>query len=404
MVRSLFSFFTVALLAASLAPTSAVAGFEWGGDCSSGSGNFIEFVAQGSLSEVGEIPAGKVDVVIELASPQDVDIQLIDVQTGDEIIAWPNGLLNGPSEACATYDGVEYCWSGYNGDQTAGGKGNESIEINGTTNRPLLMKAYGYQAGNSDVTYSFFAEPTCYEIGEGEFSQYIPQNGVQTIGSIPVGMVGIDIELTAAGGNDLDVQLIDDIDGTEIVAWPSGLLNGATAQSVTYHGMTIEWSGYNGIDGNWGHESIVITGAVSRPLTMRAFGFQAGSAEVTYEWGDGVDDFCGGIGALQCVEGLYCKEAYNNYADAGGSCHTELWCGSESGAESDCANVIHPAVPGFFTCQEFSCSWQGCANPMDPRYTYVATSLAQCQVIRFACPPNEDFFSNACGCGCLAAE
>jgi hypothetical protein len=23
-------------------------------------------------------------------------------------------------------------------------------------------------------------------------------------------------------------------------------------------------------------------------------------------------------------------------------------------------------------------------------------------VIRFVCPPNEDFFSNACGCGCFA--
>ncbi|MCO4770238.1 MAG: hypothetical protein KDA24_09430 [Deltaproteobacteria bacterium] len=392
-----------ALACASLAPTPAVAGFDWGGDCSSGSGSFVEFVPQGTFSEVGEIPEGKVGVSIDLESPRDVDIQLIDVWTGTEIIAWPNGLLNGPSYGCTTFDAVEYCWSGYNGDQTSDGKGNESIEINGTTNRPLVMKAFGYQAGDSDVSYAFSGDPTCYEIGEGNFQQFIPQNGVETIGDIPLGKVNVEIELNAGGGNDLDVQLIDAIDGTEIVAWPSGILSGAGQQQTTYHGMTITWSGYNGINGNWGHESIEIAGAVTRPLTMRAFGFQSGDAEVDYEWGDGVGATCGGIAALQCDDGLFCKEWQTNVpADPAGACHTEMWCMSDSTAQNDCGNVIHPMVPGFFSCFEFSCSWQACANPTDPRYTYVATSVAQCSVLRYVCPPNEDFFSNACGCGCVA--
>ncbi len=389
------------LLPLTLLATPAYGSFDWGGDCTSGDGNFVEFVPQAAFAEVGVIPAGKVNVDIELTSANDVDIQLIDEATGTEIIAWPNGLLNGPANGCATYEGVEYCWSGYNGDQTANGKGNEFIQINGTTNRSLVMKAYGYQAGNSDVTYSFGAEPTCYEIGDGAFAQWIPQNGISTIGDIPMGKVNVEIELQAGGGRDLDIQLIDGIDGTEIIAWPSGILSGAGSQTTTYQGMTIQWSGYNGINGNWGHENIVISGAVTRPLTMRAFGFQSGDADVTYAWGDGVGDTCGGIAALQCDDGLWCKEwQQGDIADPAGACHTELWCMSDATAANDCANVIHPMIPGFFSCPEFSCSWQACAAPSDPRYTFVSNSVAQCQVIRFVCPPNEDFFSNACGCGC----
>ncbi len=386
-----------------LVPTAALAGFDWGGDCTSGSGTFVEFINQGSLTEVGEIPSGKVDVTIELESPRDLDIQLLDLDTGTEIIAWPNGLLNGPSGGCTTYEGVEFCWSGYNGDQTPAGKGNEFIEINGTTNRPLLMKAYGYQAGDSDVTYSFFAEPTCYEVGDGAFAQYIPQNGIETIGDIPMGKVNIDIELAAGGGRDLDVQLIDSVDGTEIVAWPGGILSGATTQSTTYHGMQIVWSGYNGIQGDWGHESIEIVGAVTRPLTMRAFGFQSGDADVTYSWGAGVGASCMGSGAISCQDGLWCKQLQQgSILDPEGECHTEMWCGSDSGSEADCSNVIHPMVPGFFSCFEFSCNWQACSNPTDPRYNYVSDSVAVCQTVRYLCPPNEDAFSNACGCGCIS--
>jgi len=44
-------------------------------------------------------------------------------------------------------------WSGYNG--THGHKGNEYITITGETSEMLVMKVFGYQAGEADVTYSW---------------------------------------------------------------------------------------------------------------------------------------------------------------------------------------------------------------------------------------------------------
>jgi len=349
---------------------------------------------------VGTIPAGKADVIISLTADADVDIQLIDALTGVGIIAWPDGELSGAGEACTTWQGVEYCYSGYNGGQTAGTYGNEWIEIHGVTNRELTMRAFGYAAGDADVAYSFETTPTCGEVGDGAFGQWVPQNATTEVGTIEVGVTGVAIELAAGGGADVDVQLIDPADGTEIVAWPSGLLNGPEAATVEYRGMTIAYSGYNGIDEDWGHETIEIAGAVTRPLLMRAFGYQSGQAEVTYSWGEGIGATCGGIAALNCTDALYCKAWQEGVADAAGACHTELWCGGNESAIADCNNVLHIAVPGYFSCVDYRCSYNACDAATDPAYNFVSTSLDQCSRIRYACAEGQAPFSNGCGCGC----
>jgi hypothetical protein len=238
--------------------------------------------------DVGEIPPSKNNVEISLDSVEDVDIQLIDKETGHEIIAWPNGDLNGASEECTTYEGVQYCYSGYNGDCSTSSNGTngcsygkEWIRVTGATNRQLVMKAFGYAAGEASVDYSWDALPDCVDAGSGTFAQNILRNAIIDVGMIPEGKQNIKIELTSP--EDVDIQLYDGDDA--LIKWPDGRINGPGVQNLTHNGMTITWSGYNGDGTNLGNEYIHIQGEVTADLTMKAFGYAEGNAQVDYAWG-----------------------------------------------------------------------------------------------------------------------
>ena len=343
-----------ALALCALLPATASAGFDWGADCDSGYGTFEQYIPWDDVAVVGEIPAGKLDVRIDLESPTDVDVQLIDVFTGEEIIAWPNGLLSGPSEDCVDYEGLVFCYSGYDGDQSPWGRGNEWIEITGSTNRPLEMRAFGYESGQAWVDYSFEAASTCAEIGDGAFAQWVPRDDVADVGLIDTGVTNVAIDLWAEAGADLDIQLIDPATGEEVIAWPYGLLSGPGLQSIDYAGALIEWSGYNGIDGDWGNERIDIYGELSRPLLMRAYGYQAGFADVTYGWGYGVGESCASDSG--CDDGLWCKDD-DTQGWSQGTCHTASWCADTYSASWDCSTLQQPTAWGWWDCVDFTCSW-----------------------------------------------
>ena len=258
-------------------------GFNWGGACEAGSGDFQQPIEHRKTKVVGDVPKSKANVRITLESTQDVDVQLIDKSTGHEIIAWPNGDLNGAGESCTTYHGVEYCYSGYNGDGT--NLGHEWIEVRGETNRNLVMKAYGYAAGDAKVEYQWEAPANCVDKGCGDFEQPIAQQATVTVGDIPAGKASVKIYLDS--DKDVDVQLIDKSTGHEIIAWPNGDLNGASEACTTYQGVEYCYSGYNGDQGpnGLGREWIEVKGTTNRELTMKAFGYRAGDAFVEYAWG-----------------------------------------------------------------------------------------------------------------------
>jgi len=261
--------------------TPETGGFDWGTACEAGSGTFNQPIAKDGKVEVGEIPPSRHGVYIKLTSDEDVDIQLIDKETGFELIAWPSGKLNGHDEACTTHEGVEYCWSGYNGDGT--NYGHEWIEIKGASNRTMIMKAFGYKAGTAVVDYSWDAPPAgeCVDAGSGTFTQDIAKGTTTDVGVIPAGKVNVKVSLTCE--TDVDIQIYDG--DKAIVMWPSGILSGSSKQYTEYEGMTVIYSGYNGDGTNLGHEYIVIQGTLTKDLTMKAYGYKAGDAQVDYFWG-----------------------------------------------------------------------------------------------------------------------
>nr|ABY56067.1 phospholipase A1 [uncultured bacterium pFosPlaG] len=271
--------------------SSAFAGFDWGGASCSGSGTFQQAIARNDVVVVGDIPVGKQEVLIELRSDQDVDIQLFDKNTGLKIVQWPDGILNGPSKGTTLHGGFVIEYSGYNGDGT--GSGHEYIKIYGTVDEPLTMKAFGYAAGTATVEYSWEGTENCTEgparSGSGTFQQDITQNAVVEVGELPAGLTNVNIDLIS--DRDVDIQLFDKNNGTKIVQWPNGILNGAGKVTTTYGSVTIEYSGYNGDGTGSGHEYIRIMGKLDRPLIMKAFGYASGYATINYSWGLNQSDY-----------------------------------------------------------------------------------------------------------------
>lgn len=257
-----------------------------------GSGTFQQQIPLYGTVTVGELPVGISGVEINLSSSEDVDIQLFDKETGERIIHWPYGLLSGSGYQSLVYHDVFIEWSGYNGDGS--GPGHEFIRISGAndasapTSRAFVMKVFGYSAGLADVTYRWDGA-NCDDTtgGSGSFEQHIEKDAIVNVGKVPVGISNLEIKL--ASEEDVDLQLYDADNGTTIVAWPTGLLKGATTQSVLYEGMEIEWSGYNGDGVNPGHEYIKIIGVTTKNLIIKAFGYQTGTAIVTYSWGGNND-------------------------------------------------------------------------------------------------------------------
>lgn len=253
-----------------------------------GSDTFQQQITLNEIVEIGELPTGITGIAVNLKSEVDIDIQLYDKETGEKIIGWPDGILAGNGYQSHEYKGTLVEWSGYNGDGS--GLGNEYIKVSNAddsssaTTRAFVMKVFGYSAGLADVNYSWDgADCNVSDGGNNSFQQTIVQNTIVKVGDIPTDINDLYIELKS--DEDVDIQIYDADNGKAIVAWPDGLLNRATKNSVTYEGMSIEWSGYNGDGTNPGNEYIKITGQTTKNLTMKVFGYHSGEATVNYSWG-----------------------------------------------------------------------------------------------------------------------
>ena len=156
----------------------------------------------------------------------------------------------------------------------------------------------------ANAAFDFCPENSNAEGGSGSFQQEIPLNGIVEIGELPIGLSEIEIFLTATV--DIDIQLYDKETGEKIIHWPNGILSGSGYQSTVYHGIKIEWSGYNGDGTGAGNEFIKLSdnndpsAPMSRAFIMKVFGYHAGIADVNYSWGGTNCDTSGsGNGSFQ---------------------------------------------------------------------------------------------------------
>jgi hypothetical protein len=128
-------------------------------------GEFRTTVDKGEVTQLGEIPKGKLDLRVELESSVDIDIQLYDIdnttrfEEGEAIVAYceGEGCNFGPltrfEPVNGTYAGMQLAYSGWDGQRDFWGS--EYLRVTGLITRTLSMGLLGYEKGSARVIYSF---------------------------------------------------------------------------------------------------------------------------------------------------------------------------------------------------------------------------------------------------------
>merc|ERR1712188_350492 len=141
-------------------------------------------------------------------------------------------------------------------------------------------------------TFKFEVEPC--KGGKGNFEKKLKQGKRAKVGIIPAKQNNVEVTLKTK--KDVDLEVWGPQGKIAIVAWdcanhnkihktPTKCLDTSYKKSIEYAGAIIEYSGYNGQNGNLGHEYIKIKGKSAEPLTIQAYAYRAGTAKVDYSWG-----------------------------------------------------------------------------------------------------------------------
>eukprot|EP00946_MAST-07B_sp_MAST-7B-sp1_P005337 g5337.t1 len=296
----------------------ALGSFDWGDGCEGGNGTFaLNLTSAGQLATVGTLPAGKWNVKVFLSASADLDVQIYDQEEKDKfaegkaIVAWCEnpktcniGALGSDERSgSVTYKGMRVTYSGYGG--VDGKPGNEYITLEGKVSTSLVMKAFAFQPGEAIVSYEWGRVQTgcCLGISpcSGSFELNVPKGTVANVGDIPIGKKNLEVRLNAE--EDVDIQLYDTMDTSEfsegkaIIAYcdthacNKGALgnNDGSAESTKYKGITYLYSGYDGSSGEKGNEYVRVKGVSNTKLSMKAYGYAAGTAIVSYSYYEDYD-------------------------------------------------------------------------------------------------------------------
>ncbi len=253
-----------------------------------GSNSFALSLGTG-INPLGTLPVGLVDVEIILnptAPEDDLDFQVFDMSNGEPLIHPSLGLLRGSELQSGNYADMILAWSGTQGDGVAPGR--ETLAIVGAITRPLAVRVASPTPASVQVDYRWRDRigvdgTPCGDRGGYSVTHAVVEGDQLPVAQLPAGLTDVYVELRAAGDMDLQLQTIDP--QTPLVDWLAGPLAGPGPQTLDAEGLTIQWSGYNGIDDHPGHESLHLQGTLADPLTLGVYGYHRGLAVVHYAWG-----------------------------------------------------------------------------------------------------------------------
>merc|ERR1711959_811875 len=139
-------------------------GFKFGKNpCKKGFGTFKQKLALNQRVNVGLIPAGQVNVRVELNTDKDVDTELWTADGKSAVVAWrclnhqskkvKAKCIDSATKKIAKYMDIKIEYSGWLGVNAK--FGHEYIRIIGKSKHAFMIRAFGYEAGWANAKYSW---------------------------------------------------------------------------------------------------------------------------------------------------------------------------------------------------------------------------------------------------------
>lgn len=254
----------------------------------------------------------------EGSSIQSLKVNLESAPTGSKVVyrthntsdAWSNWFNNGVSAGNGTLDGIEikleglpsfsvayqvliqnYGWSDWVYDGVTAGFINQNQRIEGIRIKIVKAKIIPKEVIVEDDDDDFdFSDDS----GEGCFSSFLDASESTVIGVIPAGVTNVRIQLTSGVDVDLEIYEGSTYGDNPIILYDSEDSYFDVDDGYPVEGwypfedsyLYIEYSGWYGVDDNWGNEYIYIYGTLQNPILIAAYNYEEGAnIQVCYEYG-----------------------------------------------------------------------------------------------------------------------
>ena len=222
---------------------------------------------------------------------------------------WSNWSSNNASVGSGSIDGIEIKleglpefsvayqvliqnngWSDWYYDGMTAGFINQNQRIEGIRIKIVKLKVIPREVVVEEDDGFDFGDDT----GEGCFSSYLDTSESTVIGVIPAGVTNVRIQLTSEVDVDLEIY-----DGSTYGLNPIILYDSEDSYFDVDDGNPVEgwypfedsylyisYSGWYGVDGNYGNEFIYIYGTLQNPILIAAYNYEDGAnIQVCYEYG-----------------------------------------------------------------------------------------------------------------------
>mmetsp|Transcript_49497 Transcript_49497/g.105826 ORF Transcript_49497/g.105826 Transcript_49497/m.105826 type:complete len:888 (+) Transcript_49497:61-2724(+) len=311
--------------------------------CAAASGSAGVQLQFGQITRVLSLPTGVANVSVTLDANVDLDIQLIDDDTGTCVVGFGctySSQCTDVSDFCIAYASMPIYFSGDDSVSPV----SETVVISGPLTRSMTVQVKSYAAVTGTVTYSHSALSVCPELlpgcsfcssyagcgaaeapmcdgssevacvtatstatstttpatcsssqwqpspvvmncggGSGSLPVQLQKGQTTNIWSLPIGASNVFFQMTANA--DLDIKLFDDDSNTCIVGFGCTYASSCSSADycIAYEDMSIYFSG----DDMWQpiSETIAISGALTRRMTLKVKSYAAEAGAFSFSYG-----------------------------------------------------------------------------------------------------------------------